>query len=76
MQRDWAARPSLRLAAQRWATDTTRQERLWRAFTEAQERSKATGRLEDGMAAGRAYAAFLRAFVPAEQSVALGGRSA
>jgi hypothetical protein len=72
MQRERTTGLAERLAAQRWTMDTARQERLWHAFTEAQERSKATGRLKDGIAAGKAYAAFLRAFVPAEQ---LGGRS-
>jgi len=37
-------------------------EALWRAFVEAQERSKATLALSDGIAAGKAYAAFLTAF--------------
>lgn len=34
----------------------------WRRFVAAQERSKQTLRLEDGIAAGRAYAEFLRTF--------------
>jgi hypothetical protein len=37
-------------------------ETLWRAFVAAQERSKATLALNDGIAAGKAYAAFLTAF--------------
>ena len=37
-------------------------EALWNAFVEAQERSKRTLALGDGLAAGKAYAAFLTAF--------------
>jgi hypothetical protein len=36
---------------------------LWQAFVAAQERSKRTLALNDGLAAGHAYSAFLRAFV-------------
>jgi hypothetical protein len=36
---------------------------LWRAFVAAQERSKTTLALDDGIAAGKAYRAFLEAFV-------------
>ncbi len=36
---------------------------LWPAFVAAQERSKRTLALNDGLAAGHAYSAFLRAFV-------------
>ena len=36
---------------------------LWAAFVEAQERSKHTLAFHDGLAAGHAYSAFLRAFV-------------
>ena len=35
---------------------------LWQAFVQAQERSKATGDLNDGIAAGKAYAAFVADF--------------
>jgi hypothetical protein len=38
-------------------------EGLWTAFVEAQERSKYTLAFHDGLAAGHAYSAFLRAFV-------------
>jgi hypothetical protein len=38
-------------------------EALWRAFVAAQERSKRTLALSDGIAAGKAYAAFLSVFV-------------
>jgi hypothetical protein len=38
-------------------------ERLWQVFAEAQERSKTSLALADGIAAGKAYAAFLEAFV-------------
>jgi hypothetical protein len=36
---------------------------LWLAFVAAQERSKATLAVNDGIAAGKAYAAFLLTFV-------------
>ena len=36
---------------------------LWQAFVAALERSKRTLALNDGLAAGHAYSAFLRAFV-------------
>ena len=36
---------------------------LWAAFVEAQERSKRALAFDDGLAAGHAYSAFLRAFV-------------
>ena len=39
---------------------------LWQAFVAAQERSKLTLALNDGLAAGHAYSAFLRAFVEPE----------
>jgi hypothetical protein len=38
-------------------------EHLWQAFVDAQERSKETRAVVDGIAAGKAYAAFLAAFV-------------
>jgi hypothetical protein len=41
-------------------------ERLWQAFVTAQERSKHTLAFHDGLAAGHAYSAFLRAFVEPE----------
>jgi hypothetical protein len=37
-------------------------EALWNAFVAAQERSKRTLVIADGIAAGKAYAAFLEAF--------------
>jgi hypothetical protein len=40
-------------------------ERLWAFFAAAQEKSKATLILDDGIAAGKAYAAFLRSFFDA-----------
>jgi hypothetical protein len=42
----------------------TRSERLFREFVEAQERAKKSMRLEDGIAAGRAWSAFLAEYVP------------
>ena len=39
------------------------QEALWQRFVEASERSKETLRLEDGLAAGRAYRAFCESFL-------------
>jgi hypothetical protein len=46
-------------------------EALWAAFVVAQERSKATLALGDGIAAGKAYAAFLAAFTrPAPKGAA------
>jgi hypothetical protein len=42
-------------------------ERLWAAYVAAQERSKRTLALSDGLAAGRAYGAFVRAFVEPER---------
>ena len=36
---------------------------LWAAFVAAQERSKRTLALNDGLAAGHAYSAFLKAFI-------------
>lgn len=39
------------------------QEALWQRFVDAQEKSKATLRIEDGVAAGKAYAAFCQAFL-------------
>jgi hypothetical protein len=43
----------------------THPERLWREFLEARERSLKSGALSDGIAAGRAYGAFLQEFAPA-----------
>ena len=42
----------------------THPERLWREFLEARERSLKSGALSDGIAAGRAYGAFLQEFAP------------
>jgi hypothetical protein len=41
-------------------------ERLWQVFVEAQERSKTSLALADGIAAGKAYAAFLEAFITSD----------
>ncbi len=41
----------------------TSQEALWQRFVELQARSKETGALEDGIAAGKAYAAWCESFV-------------
>lgn len=41
----------------------TEPERLWREFLEARERAWNSRDLSDGIASGRAYAAFLEAFV-------------
>jgi hypothetical protein len=43
-------------------------EALWDTFVAAQERSKRTLSLADGIAAGKAYAAFLQAFCSTEGS--------
>jgi hypothetical protein len=46
-------------------------EALWDIFVAAQERSKATLALSDGIAAGKAYAAFVTAFTrPATKGAA------
>ena len=46
----------------------THPERLWREFLEARERSLRSGALTDGIAAGRAYGAFLQEFAPASSA--------
>jgi hypothetical protein len=48
----------------------THPERLWREFLEARERSLNSGALSDGIAAGRAYGAFLQEFAPASPASA------
>jgi hypothetical protein len=56
-------RPNLRVIHGSHPTGSTRSpEALWEAFVAAQERSKRTLVLADGIAAGKAYAAFLKAF--------------
>ncbi len=39
------------------------QEALWQRFVDLSEQSKRTGKLEDGIAAGKAYAAFCESFL-------------
>lgn len=39
-----------------------RAERLWQAYVEAAKQAQASLRFEDGIAAGRAWAAFMEAF--------------
>lgn len=39
------------------------QEALWQRFAEATEKAKESGKLEDGIAAGKAYAAFCESFL-------------
>lgn len=39
------------------------QEALWQRFAEATEKAKTTGKLEDGIAAGKAYREFLESFL-------------
>jgi hypothetical protein len=39
------------------------QEALWQRFVELSEKSKQTGKLEDGLAAGRAYREFCESFL-------------
>jgi hypothetical protein len=48
----------------------THPERLWREFLEARERSLRSGALSDGIAAGRAYGAFLQEFAPSSSDSA------
>jgi hypothetical protein len=69
MQRD----ASQGRVARRWGTDEAEQERRWSAFAAARERAQATGRIEDGIAAGRAWGAFLNAFLPTGTRQRLGG---
>ena len=42
----------------------TRPERLWREYCEARAKAEVSNRVEDGIAAGRAWSAFLAEFVP------------
>jgi hypothetical protein len=39
-------------------------EELWAAWLQARDRAMTTGRLEDGIDAGKRWADFLRAFAP------------
>lgn len=39
------------------------QEALWQRFVDLSNRSKETGKLEDGIAAGKAYAEFCQSFL-------------
>ena len=39
------------------------QEALWQRFAELSETAKATGKLEDGIAAGKAYREFCESFM-------------
>ena len=41
----------------------TEPERLWREFLEARDRAWTSRSINDGIASGRAYAAFLQAFL-------------
>ena len=45
---------------------------LWATYTAAACKAQATGRIDDGIAAGKAWAAWLEAFLPAAR--AEGGR--
>lgn len=45
-------------------------ERLFEAYVAAATKAKATQDLQDGLAAGRAWSAFLDAFVPPERRLA------
>ncbi len=44
-----------------------RLEALWAAYTAAAARAQASGRIEDGIAAGQAWAVWLGAFAPVPQ---------
>jgi hypothetical protein len=39
------------------------QEALWRRFADLSEKAKASGRIEDGIAAGKAYREFCESFL-------------
>lgn len=45
------------------AADNDRLEALWASYTAAATRAQASGRIDDGIAAGQAWAAWLGAFV-------------
>ena len=47
-------------------------ERLWREFLEARDRAWTSRSINDGIASGRAYAAFLQAFLGPELRTAAG----
>lgn len=48
--------------------------KAWEVYTAAQQLSIATGKLDDGIAAGRAWRRWLDLFMSEEQKAFLGGR--
>jgi hypothetical protein len=52
----------------------TEPERLWSAFVEARDWAWNSGNIADGIASGRAYAAFLQTFLGPDLPRTIGGR--
>ncbi|KPH79341.1 hypothetical protein [Bosea vaviloviae] len=58
----------------RHPTDDMEAERLWQAWLDARKVAQASDRIEDGIAAGHAWAAFLALFARVEKPARGGGR--
>ena len=50
--------------------------KAWEAYTAAQQLAATTGKLEDGIAAGRAWRRWLSLFMDEEQKAFIGGKRA